>query len=150
VGTSHYKNYTTSLEEYIENVHKKNGDVEVFSLIEQPVYINNNAYFNGAEPFELEKNKLVEEESNLEFSIIEEGEDVYLSCNLPESFSSIQGPIHSTTTLARVRIADAEFENPDGSEVILNTDFLDREKEEESALGPIALLKKGKNYIKVW
>lgn len=150
VGTSHYKNYTTSLEEYIENVHKRNGDVEEFSLVEQPVYINNNAYFNGAEPFERENDKLVDKRFNPNLHIIDEGEEVYLSCELPESFENILGQVHSTSTLKRVRIVDADFENPDGSDVVLDTDLLDEQKADKSPLGPIALLRKGKNYIKVW
>ncbi|OPJ65258.1 right-handed parallel beta-helix repeat-containing protein [Clostridium oryzae] len=150
VGTSHYKNYTTSLEEYIEKANKKHGDLEEFVLVEQPVYINNNAYFNGAEPFERENNNLVDESFNPNFRIIDGGEEVYLSCELPESFENILGEIQSTATLPRVRIVDAEFENPDGSEVFLNTDFLDEHRTGRSPLGPIGLLKKGKNYIKVW
>ncbi len=150
VGTSHYINYTTSLEEYIEIANKKYGDVSEYSLVEQPVYINNNAYFNGAEPFEKEKNKLVDKSFKPNFSIIDKGNEVYLSCELPESFENILGEIHSTATLPRVRIVDAEFESPDGSTVILDTDFLDEQTVEKSSLGPIALLKKGKNYIRVW
>ncbi len=150
VGTSHYKNYTTSLAEYIENVHKKPGDAEVFTLVEQPVYINNNAYFGGAEPFEREDDKVVDKSFNPNFSIIDKGEEVYLSCELPESFENFLGEIYSTITLARVRIVDAEFENPDGSDVILDTDFLDKQRVEKTPLGPITHLKKGSNYIKVW
>ncbi len=150
VGTSHYKNYTTSLEEYIENVHKKHGDLEAFELVEQPVYINNNAYLNGAEPFERENDKLVDKDFDPKFKIIDKGEEVYLSCELPESFENILGEIHSTSTLERVRIVDAEFDTPNGSDLILDTDFLDKQKSKKSSLGPIALLKKGENYIKVW
>ncbi len=84
------------------------------------------------------------------FSIIDKGEEVYLSCQLPDSFENIVGEIHSTKTLERVRIVDAEFENPDGSELVLDTDFLDNKKAEKCPIGPIALLKKGDNYIKVW
>jgi len=150
VGTCHYKDSTTSLKEYIENVNKKNGDLDEFTLIQQPVYINDNAYFNGATPFERENNNLVDKDFNPNFSIIDEGSEVYLSCDLPESFDNILGSVHSTKTLERVRIVDAEFENPDGSDVILDSDFLDTQKCEDSKLGPISLLKKGKNYIKVW
>jgi len=150
VGTSHYNNYTTSLEEYIEEVHKKHGDLEVFQLVEQPVYINNNAYFNGAESFSREKDKLVEQSSNPNFSIIEEGDCVYLSCDLPECFEALLGEVYSTTNLPRVRIVDAEFENPDGSNLILDTDYLDVKVKGKSPVGPIAEFKKGKNYIKVW
>ncbi|NLG98712.1 MAG: DUF1565 domain-containing protein [Chloroflexi bacterium] len=150
VGTSHYDGYTTSLEEYIEIVNKKFGDLEDFSKVEQPVYINNNAYLNGAEPFEKENDCLVEKDFQPAVSIIDEGEAVYLSLELPESFESFPGKVQSTATLARVRIVDAEFENPDGSEVTLDTDFLDEKRAELSPIGPIAQLKKGKNYIKVW
>jgi hypothetical protein len=150
VGTSHFDKNTTSLEEYIEKVHEKNGDVEEFELVEQPVYINSNAYFNGAKAFKFEKDNLVDIDFNPEFSIIEEGNEVYLSCNLPENFESILGSIQSTSTLPRVRIVDAEFENPDGSELLLNTDFSDKEKEMKSTLGPISQFKNGLNYIKVW
>lgn len=150
VGTSHYKNYTTSLEEYIENVHQKLGDVEIFNLVEQPVYINHNAYFAGAEPFEKEKDMLADKSFHPNFSLIEKGDTVYLSCELPDNFDGFPGEVHSTATLARVRIVDAEFENPDGSEVILDTDLLDRQRAERSPLGPVIDLKKGKNYIKIW
>ncbi|HPZ75319.1 MAG TPA: hypothetical protein PK723_05885, partial [Candidatus Pacearchaeota archaeon] len=150
VGTSHYANYTTSLDEYIKKVHEKHGDLETFELVEQPVYIDNNAYFNGAEPFEKENCKLVEEDFDPKFKIIDNGEEVYLSCSLPDTFEKIQGKIHSTSTLERVRIVDAEFDCPNGKDLILDTDFFDKPKTEKHPLGPIMSLRKGKNYIKVW
>jgi hypothetical protein len=118
--------------------------------VEQPVYINNNAYFAGAEPFEREKDKIIDTSFNPNFSIVDKGEEVYISCELPDDFDSFLGTIQSTSTLPRVRIVDAEFERPDGSELIVDTDLLDMQRAEKSPLGPITLLKKGKNYIKVW
>lgn len=150
VGTSHYKDYTASLEEYIDTVHETPGDAEIFNLVEQPVYINNNAYFAGAQSFERENDKLFDKDFQPDFRIIEQGEEVYLSCELPDDFDDFSGEVHSTSTLARVRIVDAEFECPDGSDVILDMDYLDNPKDEKSPLGPISLLKKGTNYIKIW
>ncbi|PZT55681.1 NosD domain-containing protein [Paenibacillus silvae] len=150
VGTSHFKNYTTSLTEYIDTVHKLHGDVEEYELVEQPVYINNNAYFNGAEPFEKEVDHWVEEQFCPNLSIIDQGEAGYLSIELPEVAEHLYGAVHSTSTLPRVRIVDAEFENPDGSAVLLDTDFLDQPRARKDGLGPFSTLKKGKNYIKVW
>jgi hypothetical protein len=149
-GTAHYNGYTTSLEEYIASVNAGNGDLMQFLPVEQPVYINSNAYFNGAEAFEKENDKLIEQSFDPNPQIIEDGDEVYLSCELPESFEGIQGRIHSTDTLTRVRIADAEYENPDGSNVILDTDLLDAQRTDRSPLGPIAKLKKGKNNIRIW
>jgi len=149
-GTSHYNNYTSSLEEYIEKVNEKNGDLEIFASVEQPVYIDNNAYFNGALPFEREKCNLVEKDFDPKLSIIDKGEEVYLSCKLPDIFENLFGRIHSTSTLERVRIVDAEFDSPDGKNLILDTDFFDKQKNEKNPIGPIMSLRKGENYIKVW
>ncbi|MDE4543304.1 right-handed parallel beta-helix repeat-containing protein [Thermoanaerobacterium sp. R66] len=150
VGTSHYNNYTTSLEEYIEKVNELPGDLERFERVEQPVYINKNAYFNGAEPFEKEKDNLVKKDFDPKLAIIDEGDEVYLSLQLPDEFENIVGDIHSTKTLERVRIVDAEYETPDGKELVLDTDYLDAKKRGDGPIGPIVLLKKGDNYIKVW
>ncbi|MBU9722344.1 MULTISPECIES: right-handed parallel beta-helix repeat-containing protein [Bacillaceae] len=150
VGTSHFNGYTTSLEEYIETVHQEDGDHDVFNKVEQPVYINKNAYFNGAVQFEREKENIVSDEFNPNIRIIEEGNEVYLSIDLPEDFETLQGEVHSTDTLERVRIVDADFENPDGSKVIIDTDLLGNQKQGNTVLGPISQLKKGSNHIKVW
>lgn len=150
VGTAHYNGYTTSLEEYIETVHQDAGDHQTFNTVEQPVYINHNAYFKGAEAFERENEKLEATNFNPNLEIIEEGNEVYLSLELPEEFATFLGEIQSTLTLERVRIVDAEFENPDGSEVVLDTDYLGNQREAKSVIGPIGKLQAGKNYLKVW
>ncbi|GAB2323377.1 hypothetical protein IRB23M11_09970 [Alkalibacterium sp. m-11] len=150
VGTAHYKGYTTSLEEFIYDVHHQPGsDHEAFNVVEQPVYINQNVYLNGAEPFEREENNLVSGH-NPDIKISEEGNEVYLEIDLPEGFENLLGGVHSTQTLERVRLADAEYENPDGSDVIINTDLLGKVKDGDSVLGPISELKSGHNRVKIW
>ncbi|MEK4670071.1 right-handed parallel beta-helix repeat-containing protein [Niallia sp. FSL R7-0271] len=150
VGTAHYNGYTTSLEEYIKSIEPDCPSVEGFMQVEQPVYINNNAYINGAKPFNKELEKLEVEKFNTSLKVIEEGNEVYLSIELPENFEDMYGSILGTKTLNRVRIADADFENPDGSEVNLDTDYLGEKRMEKGILGPILKLKKGKNNIKIW
>lgn len=150
VGTSHYANHTTSLEEYISEVHKNSGDLEAFLKVEQPVYINDNMYLNGAKAFDREKDNLIDDNFDPNISIIEDKDEVYLSCQLPECFEGFFGKIHSTDTLARVRIVDAEFENPDGSKIVLDSDYLDKQINQKTTMGPISNLKAGKNNIKVW
>ena len=150
VGTSHYKDYTDSLEEYITEVHKQPGDLDAFLKAEQPVYINKNMYLNGASPYDREKDKFVDDGFDPKVKIVDEGDEVYLSIELPESFDAYTGDIYSTDTLPRVRIVDAEFENPDGSKVVLDFDYLDNQKNDRSPLGPLSTLKKGKNYIRIW
>jgi hypothetical protein len=47
-------------------------------------------------------------------------------------------------------VADADFENPNGSEIILDIDYLGEKRTEKSGVGPIAQLHQGKNRIKIW
>ncbi|MCF3942805.1 hypothetical protein [Oceanobacillus alkalisoli] len=150
VGTAHYNGYTKSLEEYMETVNEEIGDLETFLKVEQPVYINNNAYLNGAVPFEDENERIVVNHFNPELRIVEEGNEVYLYCELPEEFERISGEIQTTKTLGKVRIVDADFVNPNGEELAVDTDFLGGKRSENSVLGPIADLQKGKNRVKVW
>ncbi|MFP4661996.1 MAG: right-handed parallel beta-helix repeat-containing protein [Halanaerobiales bacterium] len=150
VGTGHYNGYTTSMEEYLEKVHQKPGDVEIFMNTDQPVYIDKNVYLNGAVPFERENKNIVEEQFDPGFSISEEGDEVYLSCELPDDFEKVQGEIHSSETLGRVRLANADFENPDGSDVVLDADLLGEKRATKSPAGPMVNLQKGTNRIKVW
>lgn len=150
VGTSHYNGYTTSLEEFIDSVHDTTrSDHGGSNNVEQPVYINHNAYLNGALPFDREETNLVSND-NPEFKLVEEGGEVYIELHLPDNFEEFLGGIHSTQTLERVRLTDAEFENPNGSKVVLDTDLLGNIKEGQTVLGPLSNLKKGSNRIKVW
>lgn len=151
VGTAHFNGYTNSLEEYIEQVEKREpGDLNIFLEVEQPVYINHNMYLNGAVSYEDEKNKLVKNDFSPEINILEKEDGVYLHCKLPEEFEEFLGEVQTTKTLGRVRIVDMEFENPDGSELILDTDYFGERKTNRHVIGPINQLKKGNNQVKVW
>ena len=69
--------------------------------VDRPVYINNNAYFAGALPFEREENKLVVDGKAASIEIVERGDEVYLSCELPAEFEGFYGRVHSTPFLDR-------------------------------------------------
>ncbi len=154
VGTAHFNGYTASLAEYIEAVHQKPGDVERFERIEQPVYIDHNLYLNGAAAFEGEQQNVVDSSFNPDFCIVEDGEYVYLECTLPDRFAGLQGLVRGTGSLPRARIVDADFENPDGSDLLLDTDLLGRQHSGDGALhttvGPILELKPGRNKLRIW
>lgn len=149
-GTDHYNGRPTSLEVYIAKVDEVPGDHRSFNLVQQPVYINDNAYINGAKAFEREANKLTVDGFDPAVAILEEEDGVYLSCSLPAEFDSFKGKIHSTETLERARIVDAEFDQPDGNPLVLDQDYFHEKKHDTSSLGPINQLQAGENRIKVW
>lgn len=150
VGTEIYNGYNTSLSEFKEAVAKEEGDHESFHKIKQPVYIEDNAYFNKANQFNREDRNFIDESVNPDLSIVEEGNDVYLNISVPESFIEFKGKVYDTDTLPKVRIVDADFEDEHGNSLTLNTDLNDELRENESMIGPLQTLTTGNNKVKIW
>ncbi|MCD8851138.1 right-handed parallel beta-helix repeat-containing protein [Staphylococcus xylosus] len=150
VGTEIYNGYNTSLSEFKEAVAKEEGDHESFHKIKQPVYIEDNAYFNKANQFNREDRNFIDENVNPNLSIVEEGNEVYLNISVPESFIEFKGKVYDTETLPKVRIVDADFEDENGNSLTLNTDLNDELRENESVIGPLQTLTAGNNKVKIW
>ncbi|MDR0886758.1 MAG: right-handed parallel beta-helix repeat-containing protein [Clostridiales Family XIII bacterium] len=151
-GTARYNGQATTLEEYLQRVKDQGpGDFEAFLEVNyEQVSINNNAYFGGAKAFDREENNIVDDTFDPKFSIIEEGDELFVSITLPESIYSLKTDAIDTEILDRVRIVDANFENADGSALTIDTDILGQKYEAGSIIGPITKLKPGVNKIRLW
>ncbi|MDR2044607.1 MAG: right-handed parallel beta-helix repeat-containing protein [Clostridium sp.] len=151
VGTAGYDGCTSSLDEYMRAVDAvdRYGDLEAFEKVEQPAYLADNAYFNGAKAFAGEREKVDLPEFDAQFWIEEGSDGIYLNIRLPEE--CLDGcAVPDTLSLGRVRIADADFENPDGSPVALDTDYTDQAVGARTVAGPVAGLRPGANRVKLW
>ena len=150
-GTAGYNPNTASFAEYVEQVLSQGGgDLEVFKKIEQPVYISTNAYFNGAEGFDREKDGYTDKAFDPGVKILDEGGEVYLEFNIQKELLDVPAKIASTETLGTVRIVDAIFDDPNGKPIILDRDYTGARRTEKPVVGPIEGLKTGFNRIKVW
>lgn len=150
-GTDMYDGHPQSLQAYIDDVQTQAPtDLEGYEAKKTPVYIDNNAYFNGAKNFADEKNYLSEASFDTKFAVEERGESLYLKMILPETFDGFKNPIKTTATLPHVRIVDADFEQPDGSKLTVDTDLLNQTSNDDIVAGPIQSLKSGQNQIKIW
>lgn len=149
-GTSDYDGSPRSLEEYTEKViGLGNGDLEVFEKVKQPVYINNNAYLKGAKAYKGEKEKIVSS-YDPQVKIVEEDGKVYLEITVDKVLADRKGVILQTKDLGMTRITECAFENPDGSEILFDTDYNDNLRTKDTVIGPLGNLKEGINRIKVW
>jgi len=149
-GTNLYNGAPTSLEEYIDEVRSLGvGDVENFEKVKQPAYIDGNIYLNGAKAFDREKN-LYCSDVNPEVNIITEDTGVYLEITMPEESFTLPTEIITTETLGMSRITEARFENPDGSAIAITKDMLGHERTSKPVVGPLEVLKPGKNKVKIW
>ena len=150
-GTAIFNGHTTSLEEYIEKVHiNVPGDLGLFLHVEEPVYIKENLYMQGAKPYEKEENFIELKDYNPQIKIVEENNQVFLSIDLPEEFEQLKTDIYSSSTLPQPRIVAEDFENPDGSALVLDSDYLNQHENNHRKVGPISTLRAGQNKVRVW
>ncbi|MBQ7944215.1 MAG: right-handed parallel beta-helix repeat-containing protein [Lachnospiraceae bacterium] len=149
-GTADYDGAPTSLDEYVERVKANgHGDVQLFMKERQPVYINSNAYFNGAKAFDREEEKLVSEVS-LDVSFSKETDGLYMEFTLPEEAFKITTQIMTTKLLAETRLTEEHYENPDGSSLAVDFDLNGETRSKKPVVGPLEGLKPGKNRVKIW
>jgi hypothetical protein len=146
-GTAFYNGHPTSLEAYIAHVgDPSKGDHDRFEGVKQPVYIRSNVYGSGAVPFSAEEDAVT---ADVSATIVDEGDRVFLELELSEPG---QVPVLSGRDLTRVRIVDAEFEEPDGTPAIFDTDLTGTRKTAGSSYpaGPLAGVPGGSSRTQVW
>ena len=150
-GTSVYDPNTASYEEYVQSVLDQGvGDLQMFQKVEQPAYIAANAYYNGAENFDREKDAYMDHSYNPNVKVIEVGDEVYLELEVKPALLDVKTGLVSTRTLGTVRIVDAIFDDPNGQPILLDHDYSGAIRSANPIVGPIEGLKPGVNHIKVW
>ena len=84
--------------------------------------------------------------------VLEEGDAVYLELDLPEALTAALAPVTTGADLGRVRIVDAEFENPDGTLVRADVDLVGTVKADGTTYpaGPLAEVAPGRTRVRVW
>jgi hypothetical protein len=149
-GTAMYNGFLTSLQEFIDTVWETPGDVERFCQVKQPAYIDTNAYLNGAQAFDREEHPFVSTANpNVQIEVDEE-KRTWLTIDLDDELFQMSTKIYETKDLEMPRIAEAPFENPDGTPIVWNSDFTDRKREAQTTVGPFEGLVPGRNRIRVW
>lgn len=148
-GTDGYNGHTTSLEEYAAKVVSLgNGDVEQFTLVPQPVYIKGNAYLRGAKAFERETQNFISD-CDPQVRIVREEGRTWLELNIGKDMLSMPTKIYETQDLGMPRIVEEPYENPDGTPIVFDRDYLGRIRKERPVAGPLELAE-GFNRICVW
>jgi hypothetical protein len=150
-GTAGYDGHPQSLAEYVALVGDPSlGDHERFKDTGQPVYIHDNVYADGAPAFAGEHAAVWLDDAS--FAVVDEGDAVYLESRLPEAFDEARVGLVTGAGLERVRFADADFEERDGSPVRLDADLLGAPKTAGRTYpaGPLAALAPGTARTRVW
>ena len=104
-----------------------------------PVWVNGNAYFNGATVYQKERDYLVCEQEKAFVALTERDGKTFLETNLYALLGNFRVGLISSETLGCAFEPEQRFENPDGSDILFNEDYFGAHRGVSSFPGPIEL-----------
>lgn len=136
-GTKPYNGYPTA-EAYFRQFSAENAGLEDAYYDHLPVYTGGNAYFNGAQPCDVEQDAFVDE-VHLVFLKLEEKDGRWtLHTNLYQYLQTRELPVIDTAFLGEAFEPEQPFEQPDGSPVVFDRDYFGISFGESPLCGPFA------------
>ena len=149
VGTAIFDEYPT-YEEWIQwfdmDKPADMGKLAKYHFSHLPVWSNGNAYFNGAKAWKNEKQKLVDESKQVMVELVEKDGAYSIKTNVYELLEEFKVGIVNSDILGYAFEPEQRFENPDGTFISFNEDFLGEHRGLSAVPGPFA---KGEAVIKV-
>lgn len=111
-----------------------------------PVYSGGNVYFNGAQPYDGEEDFALDTEHKVELKLVCGDDGCRLVTDLYEYLPQKTWQTISTQTLGMAFEPEERFENPDGTEIIFDTDYFGQHRGIHPVCGPF---EDGKNTIEL-
>ena len=97
-----------------------------------PVWINGNAYFNGAVAFKKEADHFINTDDKVYVNLVEKDGQYTLQTNVYEVLGNY------TTSIIDSDVLGEAFENPDGSTIIFDRDYFGNHRSLKAVPGPFA------------
>ncbi|MCR4954505.1 MAG: right-handed parallel beta-helix repeat-containing protein [Treponema sp.] len=152
VGTRPYNNYPT-FEEWknqFEGYCGMGSQTTDRYYSELPVWAEGNLYFNGASPMYKEKAAYVDSKSKVEICYEEKGGKITLKTNVYDFITNQKCKLMRTEDIAPAFEPEQNYENPDGTPIIFDTDFFGNKRADSGACviaGPFADGKEANNVL---
>jgi hypothetical protein len=128
---------------------KRSYGLAAYNKAGYPFFAAGNVYYNQANPFDKEEHPLVLSDFDPEFKIDDKGKEVYVSFSL-KGVNDLRTEQISTAQLGKTILTKQSYEQPDGTPIIFNTDYLGQTRSEQPAPGPFEQVKDGEMNRKVW
>ena len=137
---------------FYNNVFLGSTDLSPYNNATLPVQMEGNVYLMDAQPSKYEQQPVRKPDYNPAVEVVEKNGKWYLSINLEKSWSDKIRPKPVTgKLLGTAVIPEQSFEYINGNPVLLNTDYLGRERSTKNPVaGPFEITKSGRQQIKVW
>lgn len=141
VGTEVFDEYPT-YEEWIANFDMDQQAnmmrLASYHFSHLPVWANGNAYFNGAKAWKKEQSNLIDTENHVKVELVEEDNKLFLKTNVYELLGDFRDGIINSDILGYAFEPEQRFENPDGTAILFNEDYLGSHRGTATIPGPFA------------
>lgn len=102
-----------------------------------PVWIEGNAYFNGATEYAKESSKFVNTSDKAEIEF--DADTKTLKTNVYSLLKDFSDSLITSDVLGKAFEPEQRFENPDGSEIIFDEDYFGKKRDDVILPGPFAV-----------
>ena len=134
----------------VEEDQRRISGLGAYKKTAMPMFVNGNAYLNGAQAFEKEANQL-KLAYNPAIQIEENKEGIFLLWNIDKKLGKMKNKLVTTELLGKALVSDQAYVNPDNSPITINKDFLGKtRKKRNPSAGPFEDPGNGIQKIKVW
>lgn len=134
-----------------KNDNRSSYGLAIYNEAKLPVWISGNLYYNRALASKWENNKVEHPDFKPDFSISEDGNQVFIILKLDDFSNGLKTGLITTEVLGKAKMANEGFENPDGTPIRLDTDYDGKSRSVVSPFpGPFEGIKSGEQKIKVW
>lgn len=115
-----------------------------------PIYSENNIFGKHAFSIKEKKQDIIDENFNPQIIIEETGNEVFLIFNKIDfnKLNNNKTEIINTKKLGKTKLSNYLFENPDGSDIVIDKDYFGKPRSQNPAIGPFEFL--SEQRIKVW
>lgn len=122
-----------------------------YNTVKLQVWVEGNVYYNRALPSKAESIFVQNSGFKPEFKIIEEGNNVFLSYSTDPNGVDPKTRLITTELLGKAKMPNEAFENPDGTPLKIDTDYMGKKRSETNpSAGPFENPGKGTIKLKVW
>lgn len=122
----------------------------IYESTNYPMIVSGNVYLKGAEKFSKERNML-ELADDPGITITETEKGIFLNLTFPKEFMNLKNAPVTTQVLGQAKVSGQNYENPDGSEIVISTDYFGKKRDKiRPTAGPFEKPDKGNNKLKVW
>ena len=141
VGTAPFDIFPTYEEWYAPFMPGSKPDMGALASVHfghLPVWVDGNAYFNGATVCKHEKHKLSDKRSKVTIALEEKDGKYCLKTNVYSKLKDFADGIICTETLGKAFEPEQRFENPDGSDIVFDKDYFGNHRGTKTIPGPFA------------